>query len=70
MLDCNRHLGGWHMPTIAHCRKRAHELTALAEREPQHKAQHLNDAEAWLILAARLEDQALVAIKTMATLTA
>jgi hypothetical protein len=58
------------MPTIAQCQRRARELTALAEREPQHKSKHLNGAEAWLFLAARLKDQALVVIKTMATLTA
>jgi hypothetical protein len=45
-----------HMPTVTHCRKRARELIALAEREPQHRTQHLNDAAAWLLLARRLEE--------------
>jgi hypothetical protein len=59
------------MPTITHCQKRAHELTALAEREPQHRAQHLADAAAWFILAARLEEiQTVVVMKNMVTLTA
>jgi hypothetical protein len=42
------------MPTIAHCQKRARELTALAEHDPQHRAQHLADAAAWLFLARRM----------------
>jgi hypothetical protein len=46
------------MPTIAYCQKRARELTALAEREPQHRAQHLVDAAAWLLLATRTEEMA------------
>jgi hypothetical protein len=47
------------MPTIAHCQERARELTALAEREPEHRAQHLSDAEAWLLLAKRMLEMAL-----------
>jgi hypothetical protein len=39
------------MPTVAYFQKRARELTALAEREPEHKAQCLIDAAAWLLLA-------------------
>jgi hypothetical protein len=50
------------MPTIAYCQKRARELAALAEHEPQHSAQHLTDAAAWLLLARRMVE--------MATLTA
>ena len=42
------------MPTIAQCQERARELTALAERESQNKAQHLADAAAWLRLASRM----------------
>jgi hypothetical protein len=49
------------MATIAHCQKRARELTALAEREPQHKAQHLIDAAAWLLLASRMVQMAMLA---------
>jgi hypothetical protein len=49
------------MPTIAHCQKRARELTALAEREPQNRAQHLADAAAWLILARRMVEMAILA---------
>jgi hypothetical protein len=49
------------MPTVAHCRQRARELTVLAEREPQHKTQHLNDAAAWLLLARRSEEIATLA---------
>jgi hypothetical protein len=41
--------------TIAKCRKRARERTALAEREPRHKSRHLNAAEAWRLLADRME---------------
>jgi hypothetical protein len=43
------------VPTIAECRMRARERKALAEREPRHKCRHLNAAEAWLLLAARME---------------
>ena len=49
------------MPTVADCRQRARELTVLAEREPQHKTQHLNDAAAWLLLARRSEELAMLA---------
>ena len=50
------------MPTIAHCQKRARELTALAELdEPEHKAQHLADAAAWTRLAKRMLEMALCA---------
>jgi hypothetical protein len=49
------------MPTIAYCQKRARELTALAEREPQHNAQHLIDAAAWLLLAKRMVEMAMLA---------
>jgi hypothetical protein len=41
------------MPTVAECRTKAHELTALAEREPELKSKHLNDAAGWLLLANR-----------------
>jgi hypothetical protein len=44
------------MPTAAECRKKAHELTALAERDPEHKAKHINDAAGWLLLANRTEE--------------
>ena len=47
------------MPTIAQCQKRARELTALAEREPQHRAQYSADAAAWLRLASRMLETAL-----------
>ena len=48
------------MATIAHCQKRARELTALAELdEPEHKAQHLADAAAWTRLAKRMLEMAL-----------
>jgi hypothetical protein len=66
-------IGDAHMPTIAHRQRRARELTALAEREPEHRAQRPVDAAAWLLLASRLEEfkfQARVTIKTTATLTA
>jgi hypothetical protein len=39
---------------IAECRKAASERTALAEREPLHRARHLTVANAWLLLAARV----------------
>lgn len=39
---------------IAECRKAAGERTALAEREPQNKSRHLNAANVWLLLAARM----------------
>jgi hypothetical protein len=54
------------MRSVSYCRKRARELTALAEREPQHKSKHLNAADAWLRLAKRIEEieiKALIAIK-------
>jgi hypothetical protein len=44
------------MPTVAHCRKRARELTALAETDPQNRAEHLNAAVMWSLVAARMED--------------
>jgi hypothetical protein len=47
------------MPTIAQCQKRARELTALAECDPQHKAQYSADAAAWLRLASRMLETAL-----------
>jgi hypothetical protein len=34
------------------------ELAALAEREPEHNAQHLIDAAAWLLLATRMQEMA------------
>jgi hypothetical protein len=39
---------------IAECRKAASERTALAEREPLKRSRHLNAANAWLLLAARI----------------
>jgi hypothetical protein len=48
------------MPTIAHCQERARELTALAEREPQHRAQHLADTAAWPRLASRMVEMAVL----------
>ena len=44
------------MSTAAECRTRARELTALAEHEPQHRAKHLTDAAAWLVLAQRTDE--------------
>ena len=49
-------LGGSGMSTAAECRTRAAELTALAEREPEHRDQHLVDAAAWLVLARRTDE--------------
>jgi hypothetical protein len=34
---------------------RAKQLTALAEREPRHKSRYRNAAEAWVLLADRIE---------------
>jgi hypothetical protein len=39
---------------IAECRKAASERTALAEREPLNRARHLDAANTWLLLAARV----------------
>jgi hypothetical protein len=50
------------MPTAAHCRQRARELIALAEREPQHKTQHLIDAAGWQLLARRMEEIGILAL--------
>jgi hypothetical protein len=54
------------MPTIAHCRERARELTALAEAEPQNRTQHLNDAAAWSLLANRTEELEAIAVEYFA----
>jgi hypothetical protein len=39
---------------IAECRKAASERTALAEREPLNRARHIDAANTWLHLAARV----------------
>jgi hypothetical protein len=39
---------------IAACRKSAGERTTLADRDPQNRIRHLNAANAWLLLAARI----------------
>jgi hypothetical protein len=65
-LKGGHHLGrGSNAPTTAYCRKQAREPAALAEREPQHKTQYMNDAAARLLLGSRLEEieiQVIVAI--------
>jgi hypothetical protein len=45
------------MLTIAECRMRAREHKALAERESRHRTHHLNAAEAWLLLATRMDQE-------------
>jgi hypothetical protein len=59
-------LGG-RMPTIVHCRTRARELAALAEREPENRPQHLNDAAAWSLLARRMEEAEIILTGRVAT---
>jgi len=44
------------MSTAAECRTKARELNALAQREPEHRDQHLVDAAAWLVLARRTDE--------------
>ena len=44
------------MRSVSYCQKPTRELTALAEREPQHKSNQLNAAKAWLRLAKRIEE--------------
>jgi hypothetical protein len=39
---------------IAACRKSARERTTLADHDPQNRTRHLNAANAWLLLAARV----------------
>jgi hypothetical protein len=65
--DCGEPMLLLNMPTIAHCRKRARELTELAEREPENRTQHLNDAAGWLLLARRTEELKAMALQCFAT---
>jgi hypothetical protein len=44
------------MPTSTECRRRAKQHHADAESDPQHKVRHRNAAEAWLLLARRMEE--------------
>lgn len=44
------------MFTIAECRAIAKIKIALSKRDSVHRAKHTNAAEAWLILAGKLED--------------
>jgi hypothetical protein len=44
------------MFTAAECRRKATEKLALAERDIRHRRKLQNAAEAWLVLASRMED--------------
>jgi hypothetical protein len=65
--DCGEPLLLLNMPTVTHCRKRARELTELAEREPVNRTQLLNDAAGWVLLARRIEEQKAMALQCFAT---